>query len=88
MADSVKTTRTIDIECLFMDGDTRTIKLQNPKATIETSEITALNTLILNGGNSTSLLIGDRTGADFYRINTVTKITENVTTLDLNEIEE
>ena len=88
MADTTKTVNSLDIECLFMDGDTRTIKLQNPKATIETSEITALNTLILNGGNSTSLLIGDKTGADFYRIDTVTKVHTTTTTLDLNEIEE
>lgn len=83
MADTVKTTNTIDIECLFIDGDTRTIKLQNPKSTIETSEITALNALILNGGQSTSLLIGDRTNADFYRIDTVKKVITTTTTLDL-----
>lgn len=83
MADTIKTAYTLDIECLFVDGDTRTIKLQNPKSTIETSEITALNTLILNGGGSNSLLIGDRTSADFYRIDTVTKVNTTTTTLDL-----
>lgn len=83
MADTIKTAYTLDIECLFVDGDTRTIKLQNPKSTIETSEITALNTLILNGGASNSLLIGDRTSADFYRIDTVTKVNTTTTTLDL-----
>lgn len=84
MADTIKTAYTLDIECLFMDGDTRTIKLQNPKSTIETSEITALNTMILNGGVSTSLLIGDKTGADFYRINSVTKTSTTTATLDLS----
>lgn len=83
MADTIKTAYTLDIECLFVDGDTRTIKLQNPKSTIETSEITELNTLILNGGASNSLLIGDRTSADFYRIDTVTKVNTTTTTLDL-----
>lgn len=87
MADTIKTTYTLDIECLFVDGDTRTIKLQNPKSTIETSEITALNTLILNGGNSTSLLIGDKTGSDFYRINVVKKVNTTTTTLDLTSTE-
>ena len=85
MADSMKTTYTLDIECLFLDGDTRTIKLQNPKTNIQTSEITALNTMILNGGASTSLLIGDKTGADFYRIDVVTKTQTTTTTLDLSQ---
>ena len=80
----MKTTYTLDIECLFVDGDTRTIKLQNPKANIETSEITALNTMILNGGASTSLLIGDKIGSDFFRIDTVTKTQTSTVILDLS----
>ena len=84
MADSMKTTYTLDIECLFVDGDTRIIKLQNPKANIETSEITALNTMILNGGASTSLLIGDKIGSDFFRIDTVTKTQTSTVILDLS----
>lgn len=83
MSDTIKTANTVEIECLFVDGDTRKIKMQNPKATITQEEITNLNTLILNGGQSTSLIIGDRTGADFFRIDTVTKITESTKYLDL-----
>ena len=86
MADKVKAEYTLNIECMFVDGDTRTIKLKNPKSTITTEEITALEALIKNevGGVQNSLLIGDKAAADFKRINTVTKISTTTTTLDIS----
>lgn len=86
MADKTSATNTLNFEWLFTDGDTRTQKVKNPKSTIESSMISGLNDLILNGdsGSSYTLLIGDKTAAPFRRINKVTKITQTVTTLDLS----
>lgn len=82
MADTQTTTRELKIENLFQDGDTRTITLKNPKAEITVSEIGELETLILNGGTST-LLLGDQTGAPFRRINEVRRVTTTRTVLDI-----
>ena len=39
MADKVKTAANLVIECVFNDGDTRTITLKNPKSTVSSSDI-------------------------------------------------
>lgn len=84
MADTTTTTNELKIENLFVDGDTRTITLKNPKATIETSEITALETLIKNGDGTTSILIGDKYGSDFKQIWEVRKTSKTTTDFDLS----
>ena len=85
MADKTSYTNTLSFEWLFTDGDTRTQKVKNPPFTIEETQVSALNELILNGGGSSpTLLIGDKTGAPFRRINKVTKIQQSITTLDLS----
>lgn len=84
MADKITTTRELKIENLFVDGDTRTITLKNPKTAISTSEITALETLILNGDGSQSILIGDKYGSDFRRIQEVRKITKTTHEYDIS----
>lgn len=84
MADKVTTSNELKIENLFVDGDTRTITLKNPKATIETSEITALETLIKNGDGTTSILIGDKYGSDFKQIWEVRKTSKTTTDFDLS----
>lgn len=84
MADKVTTTNELKIENLFVDGDTRNITLKNPKATIETSEITALETLIKNGDGTTSILIGDKYGSDFKQIWEVRKTSKTTTDFDLS----
>ena len=85
MADKTSYSNTLSFEWLFTDGDTRTQKVKNPQATIEATQVSALNDLILNGGGSSpTLLIGDKTGAPFRRINKVTKIQQSITTLDLS----
>lgn len=82
MADTTTTKTELKFEWLFTDGDTRTFTEENPKPTISSSEITTLETLILNGGTST-LLVGDKTNAPFRRINTVVKETTITGILDL-----
>lgn len=85
MADKTSYSNTLSFEWLFTDGDTRTQKVKNPQSTIEATQVSALNELILNGGGSSpTLLIGDKTGAPFRRINKVTKIQQSITTLDLS----
>ena len=85
MADKTSYSNTLSFEWLFTDGDTRTQKIKNPQATIEATQVSALNDLILNGGGSSpTLLIGDKAGASFRRINKVTKIQQSITTLDLS----
>lgn len=84
MADKTTTSNELKVENLFVDGDTRTITLKNPKATITTNEINALETLILNGAEANSLLIGDKYGSDFRRIQTVRKVSKTTTEYDLS----
>lgn len=82
MADQISTSYDLLIDNLFIDGDTRRITLKNPKEEITTQAITTLETLILNGGTST-LLIGDKAGSSFRRIDKVTKRSTTTATLDL-----
>lgn len=84
MADKTTTTSTLNIETAYKDTDTRTIKLKNPRENISTGDITALETLIKNGADSSaSLLIGDKRGSDFLQIDKVTKVTKATTEFDL-----
>lgn len=79
MADTIKETATAVIEMQFVDGDTRKLTLKYPKAEIETSEITALNAYL----QANNLLIGDKSGATFGKIKTVTRISKTTRELDL-----
>jgi len=80
MADTQTTTKSLKIEAVFVDGDTRNITLKNPKQNITTSEIQNLETYIL----ANSLLIGDRYHGTFGKIGSVTRITEQRTEIDLS----
>lgn len=82
MADKIVTNYELKFVWLFQDDDTRTQTLKNPADNITTAQVKELETLILNGGTST-VLIGDKTGAAFRRINTVTRVQTTTTTLDL-----
>lgn len=77
---TITTENTLKIECGFVDGDTRTITLKNPRSDIETEEITDLNAYI----REHNLLIGDQTGAIFASIQKVTKGTTITRKLDLS----
>lgn len=79
MADTQTTTRELVIENYFVDGDTRNQTLKNPKTTIGSSDIQALN----NYCQVNQPIIGDKSGAAFGRINKATvKVTQR-RTLDL-----
>lgn len=80
MADIVTQDSTLVFDFMFVDGDTRTQKLKNPKATITQNEIAELNAYI----QANNLVIGDKGGATFGKIAKVVKRNEVITKLDIN----
>ncbi len=80
MADVLTTTSSLKIETYFVDGDTRTITLKNPKSNIATEQITNLQTML----QTKQVLIGDRSGAAFGKISTVTRVDETKAHLDIS----
>lgn len=80
MADITRTSETLKIESLFVDGDTRTVTLKNPKTAITQSEITALDAYI----RSNNLMIGDKWGGNFGRVVEVRRVTTVTKALDLS----
>ena len=79
MADTRTITDKLNIETYFVDGDTRTITLKNPKLNIATSEITSLNTWLQDN----NALVGDKMGATFGKITKVKTIEQTKIDLDL-----
>ena len=80
MSDKVKSEIVLNIECLFLDGDTRTITLKNPKSSIAQSEIKSLETFM----KENNIIIGDRDGSDFRRIKKVVSRNSTTVYLDLD----
>lgn len=83
MADVVKTSRSLIIENVFVDGDTRSVTLKNPRSDISESQITDLNSFL----QETNILIGDKDGATFGRIRKVTRRNSTTTYLDIEDDE-
>ena len=81
MADVVKTSRSLIIENVFVDGDTRSLTLKNPRSDITESQITDLNSFL----QETNILIGDKDGATFGRIRKVTRRSSTTTYLDISD---
>lgn len=80
MADVITQKNQIQFEYAFVDGDTRLAYINNPKDSISSAEIEALNTYI----RANNLIVGDKFGSTFAQINKATKITKVTTTLDIN----
>ena len=80
MADIIKNSNTLSIECLFIDGDTRTITLKNPKTTIAESTIASISAY----AQEHNIIIGDKYGGDFGRITKATKKTTVTRQLDFS----
>ena len=83
MADVTKTSRSLVIENVFVDGDTRSVTLKNPRSDISESQITDLNSFL----QETNILIGDKNGSTFGRIKKVTRRDSTTTYLDIEETE-
>ena len=81
MADVIKTSRSLIIENVFVDGDTRSLTLKNPRSDISESQITELNSFL----QETNILIGDKNGATFGRIRKVTRRNSTTTYLDISD---
>lgn len=79
MADVIANEETMKFELYFVDGDTRTLTIKNPKATIEASEFQELNQFL----QSTNALIGDKTGATFGKITQATRVNKSTTYFDI-----
>lgn len=79
MADTATYSDELKIEALFVDGDTRTFSVKNPKATIGQANIAALNTFM----QENNILVGDKYGGRFGRIQTARKVNKTTVTLDL-----
>lgn len=80
MPDIIKTEANLHIECLFMDGDTRTITLRDPKDELSSSDIKNLQTFMVDN----QIILGDQNGSAFWKIRKA--IRRNTTTkyLDLS----
>lgn len=83
MADITKISRSLIIENVFVDGDTRSVTLKNPRSDITESQITDLNSFL----QETNILIGDKNGSTFGRIKKVTRRDSTTTYLDIEETE-
>lgn len=81
MADIIKTAYNLVIETVFVDGDTRTITIKNPRNNISQSDITDLNSYM----QENNILIGDKDGSTFGRIKKVTRRSSTTTYLDISD---
>lgn len=74
----IQTTKnTLQLVAEFIDGDTRTITLDNPRSSLTAADIDNLNPVMIAG------LVGDKAGAQFYRWKTAAKVNKVVTELDV-----
>lgn len=72
------TTETLKIDCLFIDGDTRVMTLKDPRADLQSDDIAELNSYMQQKG----IIIGDKYGASFLRINTATRVVKQKRTIE------
>lgn len=79
MADIVKTASILNIECVFNDGDTRTITLKNPRSDVSSSNIENLETFMIEN----KIIIGDKDASDFRKIRKAIIRHSTTTYLDL-----
>lgn len=79
MADKITTSNELKFEFAFADGDTRIYRLKNPLSGNLSTQIDAINTMIL----ANNLIIGDKASGAFTGIYRVTRINKDVQTLDL-----
>ena len=79
MADMIKTSTVLNIECVFNDGDTRTITLKNPRSNVSASDIENLESFMLEN----KIIIGDRDSFDFKKIRKAVKRETTTRYLDL-----
>lgn len=79
MADTITTSQYANFELYFVDGDTRTLTVNNTGSGLSAAAIGDLNTFI----QTNNLLIGDRAGATFGKISKVTRVDQTTTKVEL-----
>lgn len=79
MADTISYGKELKVETLFIDGDTRTLSVKNPKANISQSDITTLNAWM----KTNNILVGDKYGGRFGKITQASTVDKTTVTLDL-----
>ncbi len=81
MADKTTTEYTLQLKAEFIDGDDRTISVENPSAADSIgAAIYQLQTYLQNH----SIIVGDKTGAAFSQFRYANKVTTERTALDLS----
>lgn len=78
MADTLKQTKQLKLVAGFVDGDERTIAIDNPKDDITAEQINALNSKAIN------VLVGDKYGAKFSLFRDAGIYTTQRVEIDLN----
>jgi len=79
MADTITQGRELKIVAMFVDGDTRTFNMKDPKSNISQSDIAALNTFM----QTNNILVGDKYGGRFGKITTASTVDKATVNLDL-----
>lgn len=79
MADKVTTVKELKLVAKFVDNDTRTIPLDNPKNNLTAADVKAFEAT----AKTTKAIIGDKTGADFNSIERAIVYEKETTNLDL-----
>lgn len=82
MADTSSQTQELKIETMFVDGDTRTFNVKNPKSNVSQSDIADLNTYM----QTNNILVGDKYGGRFGKITQASTIDRTTVTLDLESV--
>lgn len=82
MPDTMTVSHLLLFDTLFIDGDTRTLTVKNPKSNISLNEIEAFNSFL----QTSNILIGDRAASQFNKIKTVVRRGTATTKLDLSEV--
>lgn len=83
MADTVKSTSTLQLVAEFYDSDDRTITLDNPKASLTASALAASINAIGDYAKTNNVLIGDKDGAAFLKFKSAKKVANISTIYDL-----
>lgn len=76
MANIVSTSKSLVLEVVFVDGDTRTLNFKNPRSDISANEISSLS----NYMKTTNIILGDKYAADFWKIRKA-KVRQSTTTI-------
>ena len=79
MADMAKVTHTLKLTAEFVDGDTRVLSFDNPKADLTAAEIDALAPIMVK------CLVGDKTSAAFLRWKKASKFDDTKVTFDMRQ---